>query len=263
MVICKAGRRPHIREMRYFSLIFIASLIANVGPLFAQEKAAQEDVAQHNAGPVVVELYTSRTCLFCPQADLLFEGLLAQPHVIGIACHVSYFDARRESMVRPFCSKRQSWYMNALQGGLNFTPQMIFNGTKSVIGYRADDVAEALRAAGAADIRPIGIAQEEHNVFMIDLPKLDVDAGADYQLSVFMLDKTRALPVLSGSRRGEMQDFPRIADALDVMAVGDSVGGRVRVDVEVKDGQERLVALLQNVKTGAVMAAGAHIIARE
>ena len=41
--------------------------------------------------PVVVELFSTQGCMFCPVADRLFTDLRNRvPNVIGLSCHVDY-----------------------------------------------------------------------------------------------------------------------------------------------------------------------------
>src|SRR5690606_6242302 len=97
--------------------------------------------------PVIIELFSSQACAFCPRADRLLADLAQQVHVIALACHVDYFDVRSGALSQPFCSERQNWYMRALRGGPNYTPQMVVQGRYDAIGYDMPAVTHALRRA--------------------------------------------------------------------------------------------------------------------
>ena len=48
------------------------------------------EMAQEIPKPVVVELFSTQGCMFCPVADRFFIDLLAKaPAVIGLSCHVA------------------------------------------------------------------------------------------------------------------------------------------------------------------------------
>ena len=107
----------------------------------------ESEVAAAGQEFTVLELFSSQACVFCPKADELFAALITVPNIIGLSCHVDYFDVRVGSLSKPFCTARQSWYMQALGAGPNYTPQMIINGAHDVIGYKLDDVSLEIKKA--------------------------------------------------------------------------------------------------------------------
>ena len=95
-------------------------------------------------GPVVLELFSTQACTFCPRADALMADLVDHPSLIALSCHVDYFDVEVGSRALPVCSSRQISYEGAMKHGPKYTPQMVFNGRLNAIGYREHDVAAML-----------------------------------------------------------------------------------------------------------------------
>lgn len=101
--------------------------------------------------PVVLELFTSQGCSSCPPADALLRGLAAQPDVLALAFHVTYWD--RLGWKDPFsldlATARQRAYAPRVSGGQVYTPQLVVDGRLDAIGSDRAAVARALRQAGA------------------------------------------------------------------------------------------------------------------
>jgi len=86
--------------------------------------------------PVVVELFTSQGCSSCPPADELLRELARQPGVIALAYHVDYWN--RLGWRDPFSSRewseRQGEYVRAMKLDSAYTPQVVINGARQMVG---------------------------------------------------------------------------------------------------------------------------------
>ena len=96
--------------------------------------------------PVVVELFTSQGCASCPPADALLAQLAGRDDVIGLALHVDYWDyiGWRDEFAQPAFTARQKGYARAGGWKMVYTPQMVINGRRAVVGNRAMDVTNAI-----------------------------------------------------------------------------------------------------------------------
>lgn len=109
--------------------------------------------------PVVVELFTSQGCSSCPPADAyLTELARGRRDVLPLAFHVTYWNRLgwRDPFSLEAATERQDGYAQRF-GDNAFTPQMVIDGTRSVVGSRRGEVAAAIgqaapgaRAAAAA-----------------------------------------------------------------------------------------------------------------
>jgi hypothetical protein len=92
--------------------------------------------------PVVVELFTSEGCSSCPPADAFLNELAAQPSLIALSLHVDYWDylGWRDTLALAESTKRQRDYAQRRKDNRVYTPQIIVNGLKHVVGSRQGDV---------------------------------------------------------------------------------------------------------------------------
>jgi hypothetical protein len=101
---------------------------------------------------VVAELFTSEGCSSCPPADALLSELArTRPDVLPLAFHVTYWD--RLGWPDPFAfegaTARQRGYAAMLGLGSIYTPQLVVDGTRDVIGSDRPAVLRALAGARA------------------------------------------------------------------------------------------------------------------
>ena len=110
--------------------------------------------------PVVVELFTAEGCGACPPADALLARLAhEQPvngaEIVALELHVDYFDSpgAADPFAQAAFDARQAEYIKAFGKQGAYTPQMVVDGRREIVGTREretqDAVAEAARAPKA------------------------------------------------------------------------------------------------------------------
>ena len=101
----------------------------------------------------VVELFTSQGCSSCPPADAVAGRLLANPQVLVLSFHVNYWDdlGWKDPFSSANSTDRQYAYMRALGERSVFTPQLVVNGTQSLVGSQESAVQRAVASAGKVD----------------------------------------------------------------------------------------------------------------
>jgi hypothetical protein len=227
------------------------------------EEKLPADALVLSEGPVVIELFSSQACVFCPRADRLLADLAQQVHVIALACHVDYFDVRTGALSKPFCSERQNWYMRALHGGPNYTPQMVVQGRHDVIGYEIPAVTGALRKA-AHDIPPaVGIDfTGTAGRYRVTLPALRKDQN--FKLWLMVYDKPHDLIVSEGRNKGQKMSYVNIVSAMQDLGEWNALESDT-MEVEVKRGvdQRGFAILAQDAKTGEIGAAGRYLFGQQ
>ena len=98
------------------------------------------------APDVVVELFSSQGCSSCPPADRLLTELRARPGVLALSYHVDYWDylGWKDTLGSAEFSQRQYDYAKA-RGDMDvYTPQMIVNGGKPMVGSQRSEVYAVL-----------------------------------------------------------------------------------------------------------------------
>ena len=110
-------------------------------------------VARAARHAVVLELFTSQGCSSCPPADALLGQLAKRPTVIALAWHVDYWDhlGWRDRFASPTATARQRAYARQFGSGV-FTPALVVDGAKVVIGSERASVDEAIAAANALPV---------------------------------------------------------------------------------------------------------------
>lgn len=97
----------------------------------------------------VVELFTSQGCASCPPADALLTSLAEDQDVVALAYHVDYWDyvGWEDTFGDGAYSDRQRAYAKSWGSSRIYTPQMVVNGAKGVVGSRRNEVHGALDGA--------------------------------------------------------------------------------------------------------------------
>ncbi len=211
------------------------------------------------ATPVVVELFSSQACTFCPQADKLFGDLIKQPNVIGLACHVDYFDVHRGALSHPFCTERQTRYEEQLHLGPNYTPQLILQGQIDAIGYKTEVVDAAMKQAQGMTVAPLKIEPAQADSFTLTLPPdWKVEQGADTSLWLMLYDKPHQVKVAGGANRGQDVTYYNIVSAMKDAGTWPAAQPAMSVMPGLTAANQGFAAFLQNKTTGKILAAGKY-----
>ena len=121
-----------------FSLLCLAGLSASAfgGEVKANPKA-------------VLELFTSQGCSSCPPADALLRTMQGRADVIALAYHVDYWDyiGWADTFGAKANTDRQRQYASAWNTSNIYTPELVINGMKDVVGSRKSEVDGAIGAA--------------------------------------------------------------------------------------------------------------------
>lgn len=156
----------------------------------------------HDAVPVVVELFTSEGCLSCPPADEVLAKLdKTQPvqgvEVIALGEHVDYWN--RLGWIDPFSSaefsSRQSRYADAFGRDGVYTPQMVVDGRDEFAGGNMNRARDAIaRAAQSPKAKVQLLASEDSkgtngreaklSISVRDLPQLTAGDTANVLLAI-------------------------------------------------------------------------------
>lgn len=110
-------------------------------------------LAGNTQSPVVVELFTSQGCSSCPPADALLGELAQRSGVLALSLNVDYWDylGWRDTLGSPEHTQRQRDYAARRGDGQVYTPQMVINGRRHVVGSKRDAVYAAIGEETARD----------------------------------------------------------------------------------------------------------------
>ena len=135
----------------------------------------------HDRPKAVVELFTSQGCAQCPPADALLTSLAEEGDVIALAYHVDYWDyvGWEDTFGKADYSDRQRAYAKSWGSSRIYTPQMVVNGDKGVVGSRRNEVHGALDRATL----PLSVDITRQD----DMLKIAVPPNADFGNAVVWL----------------------------------------------------------------------------
>ncbi len=144
--------------------------------------------------PVVLELFTSQGCSSCPPADALLGKLTQRQGVIGLAWHVDYWNhlGWRDPYASREATERQKAYAAHL-GDEVFTPALVVNGSRMVVGSDRAAVERAIAAAADLPV-PVRIAAGAVEIAV---------APGKLRALLAIYDPEHATDVGAGENRGE------------------------------------------------------------
>ena len=119
---------------RWSGALSLFALIAAIRPCEAEPRA-------------VVELFTSQGCSSCPPADKLIGDLAADPSVIALSLPIDYWDylGWKDTLADARFSARQKAYSQMRGDRDVYTPQVVVNGSRHVVGSNRDGIETAIK----------------------------------------------------------------------------------------------------------------------
>lgn len=108
--------------------------------------AGPAEVPRH---PVVLELFTSEGCSSCPPADAILTELATRPDLLPLAFHITYWNGLgwKDPYSLDAATVRQHAYAATLGQDNVYTPELVINGRRGVVGSDRAAVAAAVEAA--------------------------------------------------------------------------------------------------------------------
>ncbi|HEY6925871.1 MAG TPA: DUF1223 domain-containing protein [Steroidobacteraceae bacterium] len=225
-------------------------------PLVAAVLLLCTQVASATPPRVVAELFTSLGCSSCPPADALAGRLSTNSAVLVLSYHVTYWDS--PEFTDPFASKpstdRQYAYQRTLGERAVFTPQLIVNGTQSLVGSEAVEVQHAVAAAAApAATFPVqtDLSKQPDGSFSLRLSGPDIKADV-WELHYVRHSTTR---IHGGENGGHTLDTYN--NVTDIRRVGSFKPGTLTFP-PLKSAADGLAIVVQSPGLGKVLGAAAY-----
>jgi hypothetical protein len=97
----------------------------------------------------VVELYQSQGCSSCPPAIRNVNAIADDPDVLALTFAVTYWDGLgwKDTFAQPAFTARQWDYARAAGRDKVYTPQVVVNGARAIIGSDPAQLGEVVEAA--------------------------------------------------------------------------------------------------------------------
>ncbi|GLQ54464.1 DUF1223 domain-containing protein [Devosia nitrariae] len=223
--------------------------------------AAAPTVAEEMRAKAVVELFTSQGCSSCPPADELLTELAQRGDIVALGYHVDYWDyiGWPDTFGAEANSKRQRAYASRWGSSRIYTPQIVVNGEKGVVGSKRHDVTLALAQAGLA--LPIALAVED-GVLSISI---EGQAGLDEAMIwlVTYLDAAE-IAIERGENEGKSLLYSHVVTGRQALGVWEpGAGAQIRMPLaeilaDHSDGVAVLVQQEHNGLPGAILGAAIY-----
>lgn len=223
-------------------------------PLAATPRAAPA------RGPVVVELFTSQGCSSCPPVDEVFARFAQRPDVIALSLHVDYWDylGWEDPFAQPAFTQRQKGYARAAGSRSIYTPQMIVEGRRSIVG--ADDgtldaVVSAEQARAPTVMMAVSGSGGQYQIELSANPPLA--QGAIVQIVRY--EPKARVDILRGENAGMVVDYANVVTAWHAVAEWD---GRTATRFNARiEGDDPAVVIVQSALPGKSAALPGPILA--
>lgn len=188
--------------------------------------------------PVVVELFTSQGCSSCPPADALLGELAVREDVIALGFHVNYWDglAWKDPFSNQSSTDHQRAYSRLFHLGQVYTPQMVVDGAREMVGSDRANVLAAVHDARPEKVAPVTFAADRRSV------TIGVGDGRGSVLLV-RFAKARTTRVIGGENaRRTLQDANAVV-SLTSLDTWD--GSLLRFAIELPAAGEDIAVLVQ------------------
>jgi hypothetical protein len=206
--------------------------------------------------PTVVELYTSEGCSSCPPAEAQIGKLAQQDGIIALAFHVDYWDSLgwHDRFDFPEATARQRQYAHTLKLATVYTPQLVVDGQRDVVGGGNGIGAASAKTPGV----PVAISVQNDAV-VVALGALQPAAPCDVLLVGYLPEAVSK--VTRGENAGrELHEF-NIVRSIHKLGNWQGAGESFRVPLKALAADATAVAVLvQQSDQGPIVGAASHLV---
>ena len=217
----------------------------------APDAITQAQAAEPGAGPIVIELFQSQGCSSCPPANANVNALAAaRPDVLALSFAVTYWDylGWKDTFAQPAFTERQRAYQRSGQSDGVYTPQVVINGRKALVGADRGQLNRAVASVGGLRGGP---------AIVRDAAGFTVGAGQGGPATVLVVTydpRERAVPVKAGENGGKTLPHRNIVTGLREAGVWNGKPLHVAVAAP-KNPAWRTAVLVQKGAGGRLLAA--------
>ena len=199
----------------------------------------------------VLELFTSQGCSSCPPADALLQSLQKRPDVIALAYHVDYWDyiGWADTFGAKANTDRQQAYAKAWGSNNIYTPELVVNGRKDVVGSNGADANSAIGQASLGI--PVSLKADSDGMLDVDVDGKPGEHQSGVWLVTF-IDRAE-VNVERGENAGHKLAYSQVVTGRHILGMWDPTNGahlKLPLD-EVLTGQSNgAVILVQGERNG-------------
>lgn len=181
--------------------------------------------------------------------------MIQQQSVIGLSCHVDYFNVRKNNLGKNFCTQRQGDYNRLIGTGPRYTPQLVVNGHMDMIGYETGKVSAAIMKGRAEKVQPITFTETHPGIYSYALPQVKTNGGP-VSLLLAVFDAPKSIAITEGNNLGKKITYYNVvSDMRDLGAWNGAAEARV-VEAAFNPANGGFAVIAQDTRTGHILAAG-------
>lgn len=210
----------------------------------------------------VVELFTSQGCSSCPPADEILSELSDRDDVIALAYHVDYWDyiGWPDTFGSAANSDLQRAYASAQGKNRIYTPQLMINGAKDVVGSRRADVENGL----ARTQLNVPIRLENDNGYL----QVIIDGNATFpEANVWLVTfrDNAEVNIQRGENRGKVLTYSKIVTDRQVLGMWEpDTGAHIKLPLDkilLSEGDGAAILVQEDVNglPGRILGAASYI----
>jgi hypothetical protein len=209
---------------------------------------------------IVLELFTSQGCSSCPPADRLLGKYTNDENVIPLSFHVDYWN--RLGWTDPYSnavfSQRQKNYAAKFKLNGVYTPQLVINGEKEMVGSNANKISASIKNEEEQQVTShinIVAVKVDNDKATISYTIQGSESNSDLNIALVQAEITT--PIKAGENSGlKLTNYNVVRNFKTVHSIAD---GTNTESVDLVPGAEkkdyRIVAYLQNTQTYKILAA--------
>lgn len=223
-----------------------------------KKDANQVSLKNSTVGFAVLELFTSQGCSSCPPADAVLGtyALENNPNIIALAFHVDYWNyiSWKDPFSKAQFSERQRTYANMMKAQGNYTPQLIINGKRELVGSRESEIKDIVAAELAIKKQnTIAIKKATLNNNQVEVAYNFDGAAANTVINLALVKKQEFTSIKRGENNGLKQtSYNIVFDFKTVSSASNAESFEFKKERTTSD--FFVVVYLQNNKTGKVLA---------
>ena len=218
-----------------------------------------------NAGPVLIELFTSQGCSSCPPADILFSQYVDRDDVIALSLPVDYWDlwGWTDTLAQPAHTERQRGYALARGDGQRYTPQIVVAGKWHVVGSDRAAIDAAIAAAAVLPSVDLSIVPVDGGL-QIEIGDAVGDGPVEGTLWLVMFDQSETVDIGRGENAGRTVTYHHVVLEMHRLTMwrGQALSIELPLMALIEIGADGCVVILQqdvaNGLPGPVIAAAAY-----
>ncbi|ENN86814.1 hypothetical protein RHSP_31266 [Rhizobium freirei PRF 81] len=198
----------------------------------------------------VVELFTSQGCSSCPPANANLIKLSKRDDVLTLSFAVTYWDylGWKDSFGKREFTDRQIAYEAPLHQPGPFTPQMVVNGAKTVVGNNLAELTQLLATTSRLTGPSVALGQSSAQIGRGDVRRSVADVWlVRYDPNVVNV------PIARGENAGSTLPHTHVVRALTRLGQWD--GNPATFDFSKAPNGLRTAILLQEQQGGPILAA--------